>query len=161
MFFFAFHNIYLNHVLPIFQALFQKMQSEQNIEEGGLFESLEAKLQEVLPLQKKDIEEQKKLFSEWENLRKQAVIKQNTELEKERRLKAIEEKKEYLFWKEKLLFFFENENKNLEEFRKVEEYKQLLESSKTVEDAYIVPEIVKKAVEKPSIYKKLAKVKKL
>ena len=115
----------------------------------------------MLPLQEKDIKEQKKLFSEWENLRKLALDKQNTELEKERRLKAIEEKKEYLLWKEKLLFFFENENKNLEELRKVEEYKKELESSKTVEDAYIVPEIVKKAPEKPSIYKKLAKVKKI
>lgn len=137
------------------------MQSENKIEEGALLATLEAKLKEVLPLQEIDIEEQKKLFAEWENQRKLALEKQNKELEKEKRLKVIEEKKEYLFWKEKLLFFFENENKNLDELKKVEEYLQELESSKTVEDTYIVPEIEKKSNERSSIYKKLANVKKI
>lgn len=137
------------------------MQSENQIEEGSLLTSLEAKLEAVLPLQERDIEEQKKLFAEWETQRKLALDKQNAELDKDRRLKAIEEKKEYLFWKEKLLFFFENENRNLDEVKKVEEYLQEVESSKTVEDTYVVPEIIRKPTEKSSIYKKLANVKKV
>ncbi|KFM76703.1 hypothetical protein X975_10230, partial [Stegodyphus mimosarum] len=82
-------------------------------------------------------------------------------LDKERRLKIIEEKKEYLYWKEKLLFFFENENKILEEVKKVEETVNQLKAKVSVEDTYEPPEIVKKPVERPSKYQKLINVKKL
>ncbi|CAL1288295.1 unnamed protein product [Larinioides sclopetarius] len=141
--------------------IFQKMKSDSKIQDGNIMALLESYLKETLQSEKDDIETQQKLFSAWEDERKEALNKQNVELDKERRLKEIEEKKEYLFWKEKLLFFFENEDKNLDELKKVEELIQALKVHKKVQDTYEPPEIIKKAPQRVTKYQRLARVKKI
>ncbi|KAF8794430.1 28S ribosomal protein S27 like protein [Argiope bruennichi] len=148
-------------LLNKFDDIFKKMESKSLIQNGNLNTLLESYLKETLLSEKDDIEAQQKLFSVWENERKEALDRQNAELDKERRLKMIEEKKDYLFWKEKLLFFFENEDKNLEELKKVEELMEALKVHKKVQDTYEPPEIVKKAPERVSKYQRLVRVKKI
>ncbi|CAL1288294.1 unnamed protein product [Larinioides sclopetarius] len=148
-------------LLNKFDDIFQKMKSDSKIQDGNIMALLESYLKETLQSEKDDIETQQKLFSAWEDERKEALNKQNVELDKERRLKEIEEKKEYLFWKEKLLFFFENEDKNLDELKKVEELIQALKVHKKVQDTYEPPEIIKKAPQRVTKYQRLARVKKI
>ncbi|GFS71041.1 28S ribosomal protein S27 [Nephila pilipes] len=144
-----------------FDVLFEKMKSEGKIQNESMMVLLESCLKDVLQHEKDDVEAQKILFTLWENERKLAYDKQNVELDKERRLKVIEEKKEYLFWKEKLLFFFENEDENLEELKKVKELVASLKGEAKIEDTYMPPEMVKKTPERLTKYKRLARVKKL
>lgn len=144
-----------------FNELFEKMKSEGKIQDESLTSSLESHLKDVLKNERDDIEAQKKLFSQWESERKLAYDKQNIELDKEKRLKVIEEKKEYLYWKEKLLFFFENEDENVDEFKEVQEYIASIKRQTKAEDSYMPPEMIKKAPERLTKYKKLARVKKI
>ncbi|GBM52741.1 28S ribosomal protein S27, mitochondrial [Araneus ventricosus] len=148
-------------LLTKFDDIFKKMKSDSKIQDGDVMALLESHLKETLQSERDDIETQQKLFSVWENERKEALERQNAELDKERRLKVIEEKKEYLFWKEKLLFFFENEDKNMEELKKVEELIKALKVHKKVQDTYEPPEIVKKAPQRVTKYQRLARVKKI
>ncbi|XP_042907386.1 small ribosomal subunit protein mS27 isoform X2 [Parasteatoda tepidariorum] len=101
-----------------FNKYFQELKSKNKIIDGSLCAALADALKDISSLEKEDIEAQKRLFVEWEKQRELALKKQNQGIDKEVRLKVIEEKKEYLFWKEKLLFFFENEEKNLDELKK-------------------------------------------
>ncbi|GFY64244.1 28S ribosomal protein S27 [Trichonephila inaurata madagascariensis] len=148
-------------LLNKFNGLFEKMKSGGKIQDESLAALLESHLKDVLKNEKDDVDAQQKLFSQWESERKLAHDKQNVELDKERRLKVIEEKKEYLFWKEKLLFFFENEDENLEEVKKVKELVASLKGQTKTEDTYMPPEMIKKAPERLTKYKRLARVKKL
>ncbi|GFX05035.1 28S ribosomal protein S27 [Trichonephila clavipes] len=148
-------------LLNKFNGLFEKMKSGGKIQDESLTALLESHLKDVLKNEKDDIDAQQKLFSLWESERKLAHDKQNVELDKEKRLKVIEEKKEYLFWKEKLLFFFENEDENLEEVKKVKELVASLKEQTKTEDTYMPPEMIKKAPERLTKYKRLARVKKL
>ncbi|GIY70376.1 28S ribosomal protein S27, mitochondrial [Caerostris darwini] len=101
-----------------FNDLFDKMKLEAKIEEGDLMAELELHLNAVTANEKEDIEGMKQLFSKWEKERKEALDQQNADIDRDRRLKIIQEKKEQLYWKEKFLFFFENEDKILEELKK-------------------------------------------
>ncbi|GIX77617.1 28S ribosomal protein S27, mitochondrial [Caerostris extrusa] len=128
-----------------FNDLFDKMKLEAKIEEGDLMAELELHLNAVIANEKEDIEGMKQLFSKWEKERKEALDQQNADIDRDRRLKIIQEKKEQLYWKEKFLFFFENEDKNLEELTKAEENVAIHKRHVKVEDIYVPPEIVKKA----------------
>ncbi|XP_054714824.1 28S ribosomal protein S27, mitochondrial-like [Uloborus diversus] len=139
----------------------ERLASEKRTVDGLLIPTLEAALKNIQSLEKEDIELQQKMFLDFEIQRQKAMDKQLKEIDKQNRLKAIEEKKEYLFWKEKLLFFFENEEKILDELKSVEEMVASMKSKKVVEDEYMPPEIVKKKPLKPTIYQKLARVKAL
>lgn len=144
-----------------FEDFFKKMQENNLVKPGELENHLNAKISEFPNLERDDIKRQEELFGLWENERQLALYKQNLELDKQRRIEEIAKKKEYLFWKEKLLFFFENEDFILEDFKKAEEVAALVKSQKTEDEKYIVPQMVKKIPQKLTQYDKAIRVKKL
>jgi len=143
------------------EALLTKMQDGNKIQSGNLEDHLNLIISELPAFEKRDIKLQEELFNAWEQERQAALHKQNLLLDKQQRLEAIAKKKEYLFWKEKLLFFFENEEKHLEEFRKAQEITAQVKETKKEEEQYMPPEVPNQPTPRLTKYQRLSKVKSL
>lgn len=122
-----------------FEILFQSLQEKGKIGSSTLDSAFQKKLEEIPQLEEADISSLLQAFSEWEKSRAEALQKQNQELDCERRMKVIEEKKEYLYWKEKSLFFFENEEDILRESAEVEKIEAEYKSTLTEDEVYEPP----------------------
>lgn len=138
------------------------MEGNNQIKQGDFECHLSSKISDLPALEKNDIKKQEELFSVWEKLRQLALHKQNLELDKQRRLEEIEKKKEYLFWKEKELFFFENEDWILEEFKKAKDITEQVKAQQSTDESYVVPDVsTHQPTPKLTKYEKLIRIKKI
>ncbi|XP_011311372.1 28S ribosomal protein S27, mitochondrial [Fopius arisanus] len=100
--------------------------------------------------EKNDIEEQCKNYKEWEKIRMDVLQAQLVEIDKQKRLKNVQEIKKDLQVQERLLTFFENEEKielQIEEKLQNEDrkYGPPVEVEEDKEDNYIPPEVKQQA----------------
>lgn len=89
------------------------------------------------------------MYSEWETKRIEVLKNQLAEIDRQKRLVKVEEMKKELMEKERLLTFFENEEKiELQIEQKLEKEKKLYGEEKQTaideEESYVPPEIVKR-----------------
>ncbi|XP_063979808.1 small ribosomal subunit protein mS27-like [Diachasmimorpha longicaudata] len=117
------------------------------LKEGDMEIQIEERVKKaVAEREKGDIELQCKLYEEWEKTRMDHLQKQLIEINNQKRIKNIEDMKKDLQVRERLLTFFENEEKlelQIEEKlkREDEKYGPPIELKEDEEDNYIPPEV--------------------
>ncbi|XP_015126241.1 28S ribosomal protein S27, mitochondrial [Diachasma alloeum] len=117
------------------------------LKEGSMEGEMEERIKKaVVEREQGDIEEQCKLYEEWEKIRMDLLQKQLAEIDRQQRLKDVEAMKKDLQVRERLLTFFENEEKlelQIEEKLKIEDemYGPPIEVKEDTEDNYIPPEV--------------------
>ncbi|XP_034825217.1 WD repeat-containing protein 87 [Maniola hyperantus] len=99
-------------------------------------------------IQNKDIAAQKKLFSNWEQIREDKLEAQSKRLDRANRIKNIMEKQKQMQVEEQKLWFFENEEDidlQIEEKEKLEDTSSVKKTGQQKDDEdYIPPEILPK-----------------
>lgn len=100
---------------------------------------LSAKLPEIGAFEQQDKLTLVRKFEQWEIAREQALKRQLDELLRDERIKEIEAKRRELEEREKLLFFFENQDKHEMDLAHAEQLTEKLRSHIQVEEEYIPP----------------------
>ena len=127
--------------------LLQEVEHSGLITDDEMYEFINKKVKSVVASEEKQmIEEQCKLYSDWQLLRENLLNQQLNELTRKQRLAKIKEEKEKLQKSEEVIFFFDNEE-NLElaiEKKEQEISKQKFDKKKLPKDQiedYIPPDV--------------------
>lgn len=92
--------------------LLKEIESLGLVTDNDLHEAVTDKVKSVVSSKEKDaIEEQCKVYVEWETLIQKLLQEQLDELTKQQRLTKVQMEKEELLKREEVLFFFDNEEK--------------------------------------------------
>lgn len=95
-----------------FSHLLKELESLGLVTDNDLHEAVTNKVKSVVSSKEKDaIEEQCKVYAEWETLKQRLLQEQFDELTKQQRLAKVQMEKEELLKREEVLFFFDNEEK--------------------------------------------------
>lgn len=125
----------------------QEQLSSTPATDDDLIAPLEETVKEAASLhEKSDIEKQTKAYSEWEKIREHDLALQLAEIDRQERLKVIEEKKQYLQEKEERLHFFDREHEwdlKIEENQPVYRKRWFGKKKKkrVLDDTYVPPEV--------------------
>lgn len=131
-------------------SLLLKLENSDSLATDELLKVTEDKMKEIIKENEtKTIENQIKVYEEWENQRRELVNEHIEQMKREKTLAEITAVKEEIKGKEKELFFFENEDKwdIMIESKKIPYPKKWLgkKKKKRVEDTeYVPPEIEKR-----------------
>ncbi|XP_034937151.1 uncharacterized protein [Chelonus insularis] len=121
-----------------------------SLKDGSIMEEIEMKIKEAVETRTaKDIEHQLSIYKQWDEKRMAVLTAQLKELDKEKRLAQIKEIKEDLAKRERLLTFYENEEKlelQIEKKLKWEEevYGPPVEQATILDEDYIPPDVTSK-----------------
>lgn len=117
------------------------------IENKSLIEESKNFVTEVVTKnEKKEIQNQKMIYKEWESFRREELSRYLDHLNKLKRLQKVQQAKQDLREKEQLLFFFDNEHKHdLVKEEKLKRIKKIVVKDKNLKDdlTYVPPEIRK------------------
>jgi small subunit ribosomal protein S27 len=95
-----------------FSHLLKELDSLGLVTDSDLHEAVTNKVRSMVNSKEKDaIEEQCKVYTEWETLKERLLQEQLNELTKQQRLEKVQREKEELLKREETLFFFDNEEK--------------------------------------------------
>jgi len=127
--------------------LLRELDSLGFVTDNNLHEAVVNKVKSVVSNKEKEaIEEQCKVYAEWEILKERLLQEQLDELTKQERLAKVQLEKEQLLKREEVLFFFDNEEKwELEIEKKRVFYRKRYfgkrKKPRAADDNYIPPEV--------------------
>lgn len=130
-----------------FSHLLKELESLGLVSDNDLHEAVTNKVKSVVNSKENEaIEQQCKVYAEWETLKQRLLQEQLQELTKQQRLAKVQMEKEELLKREEVLFFFDNEEKweLAIEKKKVfyrKRYFGKRKKPRATDDKYIPPEV--------------------
>jgi len=127
--------------------LLEELDSLGFVTDSNLHEAVLNKVKPVVSSKEKEaIEEQCKVYTEWETLKERLLQEQLDELTRQQRLAKVQQEKEDILKREEVLFFFDNEEKwelAIEKKRVFyrKRYFGKRKKPRSADDNYIPPEI--------------------